>query len=206
MKDISTRLKKIRTLAKLSRADIARKYSVSQETLKAWEYGINQVNNNNVDLLLNIYRNEGILVTKEWLVLGKGEDPKSTFNKEIPSQNFIMDEPFQMQREISFLLNLNPDYIALKVTDDSMAPKFISDCTVIGKKRFADEINKVLGRDCIIKIKGKSEIIFRRLGLDENNRYILSILNPIDLIEEPIIIAKEIEFAAPIIIVRYIDY
>ena len=31
-------------------------------------------------------------------------------------------------------------------------------------------------------------------------------LNPIDLIEEPIIIAKEIEFAAPIIIVRYIDY
>ena len=32
------------------------------------------------------------------------------------------------------MLNLNPDYIALKVTDDSMAPKFISDSTVIGKK------------------------------------------------------------------------
>ncbi|WP_186647352.1 helix-turn-helix domain-containing protein [Fluviispira vulneris] len=206
---INDRITLLRNLLKLSRADVERKYQLSQETLKAWEYGKNNINNTNIDFLLNIYRNEGVLVTKEWLVKGTGISPTSsvTANK-INSEefNFLMDEPFQMEREIKFLLNLNPDYISFRVNNDSMTPKFQNDSIVIGKKRFASDITKTVGKDCIIKIKGKKDILLRRIGLTEKNKYILSVLNPIDLVEDPIIIASELDFSAPVIFVRYCDY
>lgn len=207
--EINERLSYLRRLLKLSRADIERKYDLSQETLKAWEYGKNNINNTNIDLVLNIYRNEGILVTKEWLVKGSGILPNLVLKSDSSQNsgfNFLMDEPFQMEREIKFLLNLNPDYISFKVTNDSMSPKFLNDSIVIGKKRFESDIIKTVGRDCIIKIRGKKDTLLRRIGLNDKNKFILSILNPIELIEDPIIIANDLEFSAPILFVRYTDY
>ncbi|MBX9838413.1 MAG: helix-turn-helix domain-containing protein [Silvanigrellaceae bacterium] len=210
MKNITERILYLRNLTKLSRADMERKYDLSQETLKAWEYGKNNINSNNIELLLNIYRNEGILVTKEWVITGKGLIPDSVLKmnkeKEEGTFTFLMDEPFQMEREIKFLLNLNPDYVSLKINDDSMSPKFLNDCIVIGKKRFESEINKTIGRDCIVKIKGKKDLVLRRVGLNDKNKFTLSVLSPFDLIEDPIIIANELEFSAPVLFVRYTDY
>ncbi len=199
------RLKYIRSLSRLSRSQITEKYGISASTLKHWENSAQELSENILNKCVEIYRNEGILFSRDWIISGTGLAPKSF--AEI-GKNFISptlaqvanvnDDELLLIKEVHFFKELYSDGTVMIVPNNDMLPYFRSGDYVCGRWVFSDQIAKAVNQDCIIQLTNGGKY-FRRLVQDNNGNYNITCLNPLEARYEPVLYNVQIECVAPII-------
>ena len=197
------RLKMARTLAGLSRKVLEDKYGISMHTLQAWELGRNPLTDKAASNLVEIFHSTGISCSMQWLLEGVGKSPallESEFTPYPPLDKDIaplLDKENTIQKEIDFFRTHNPNAIVVMVSDDTMEPRYSQGDFVGGTQYIIPQkIEECVGQDCIIEITDGT--FFRRL-MKRKNGYALVSLNPQTETEDPVIFAKHILAATPII-------
>ena len=197
------RIKMARTLAGISRKDLDDKYGISIHTLQSWELGRNPLTEKTASKLVEIFHNGGVSCSIQWLLEGLGKSPSlldsefapyPTINKDIAP---LFAQENTIQKEIDFFKANNPNAVVIMVSDDAMEPVY-STGDFVGGIQYRDplKINECIGHDCIIEIGDGT--FFRRL-MQRKNGYSLVCVNAQTEIDEPVIFAKNILAATPII-------
>ncbi len=195
------RLKQIRTLSRLSRSQIFNKYGVSASTLKHWENSI-ELSDSNLSKCVDIYREEGILFSREWVTSGTGLAPKS-FTEIAKNLNHshqanpTNENELLLLEEVKFFRDLYQDGTVMIVPNNDMLPYYKGGDYVCGRWIFSDQILKAVNQDCIIQLVNGGKY-FRRLVKDNNGFYNIACLNPLETKSEPVFYNVQIESVAPI--------
>lgn len=200
------RLRSIRTQLRHSRNYICQTYKLPIDTLRAWENGKVRLTEKAITRCLSIYRKEGVILSKSWIVTGEGLPPKlaveigNFFESDNQKQNLEMDDTLLMVKEADFFKNLNPDSTILLVTTEEMLPYYAPGDYVGGRLKSKTDIDDCIGKDCIVISKSQKKY-FRRLSKNIlDGSYNLVCHNPHwGKTLEPVIFDVDIESVAPII-------
>ncbi len=209
MKTPGKRLKYVREkLLKLSRSEISEKHGLSKDTLAAWENEKIQVSEKGIERCIKIFSAENLIVSREWLLIGKGLDPSFSFDLSryfgLPAgdenKEEVEDDSICIIKEINFFRSSSKNSVTGIISSDEMLPLYSRGDYVGGKLRYGSEISDCIGKDCIIHTK-TGEIYIRRVLKNPNGKnYNLACLNPSwSGNSEPVLFNVEIESAAPII-------
>lgn len=199
------RLKHLRSLVRLNRTQISDKYGLNPNTLKSWENNVYALTEKAIKKCIEIYEDEGIIFSHEWLLSGKGLAPK-TFaeigkNFNMPKDSLTIDEnenELFLLKEVKFFKDLYSDGTVMIVPNNDMLPFYKVGDYVCGRWLFLDKISQAVGQDCIIQLINGSKY-FRRLVQDNNAFYNITCLNPLEVRYEPVLYNVQIECVAPII-------
>ena len=204
------RLKYIRSILRVSRAYMQEKYSLPEVTLKSWENGTTKLTQSGAQRCVEAYRNEGLIVSEDWIMEGIGLDPKSTVtvshyfatptNQEISFE----DDELAMVRDANLFKESHPNAVVMLVSNDDMRPFYLPGYYIGGKMRYDDKIGLSVNKDCIIYLKN-GERYFRRLIRSNSGGYNLTCLNPNETTAEPVLFNVDIESVAPVIWHRWKD-
>ena len=186
--NINERIRLLREYIRVPRSYFEIKYQLSKETLKKWETNSYKINNNSINKIIKIFKNEGVIVPKEWLECGIGHIPMMIPNYDqtltTEDKSFLISknipEELKTSKEIEIILKFYNNTIHLFINDESMQPVYPMDCCVIGIKKSGKYIEEVKSKDCIIKIKLFPHPIARRINSIDNNTYCLSNLNLVE--------------------------
>jgi hypothetical protein len=201
-------------LNNLSRAKLNKKYGISEDTLKFWE-GSDHLGKNALQACINLYLNENIVLTEEWIAEGKGVCPKvyldlSRYFNELsaPYENSKVHDEILMLKEIDFFKNSSSNAVVYLIKDESMLPFYAPKDYVGGRFRVGEDALKFCtGKDCIIEIKNNEKLFGRLTRNKTNDGYNLTCLNPAwGSVPQPIIFNIDIVCAAPVIWHRRFDY
>lgn len=209
LKTPGERLKYIRSLLRLTRSYLQEKYNLPEVTLKSWENGTTNVSSSGAKRCVEIYLNEGMIVSEDWILEGLGLDPTASVKVSqyfaIPSSKELLagDDEVCMLREANTFKESQPGIVIMIVSNDDMRPFYKPGDYVGGKMRFGNDVQTGVNKDCIIHLKN-GERFFRRL-IKGNKGYNLTCLNPGETTAEPVLYNVEIEGAAPIIWHRWKD-
>jgi hypothetical protein len=206
---IGNRIKSTRMLSGKTRKSFALESGISLPTLRFWEEppesGRSGLTDKGADRLIEAFHECGIQCTKDWLLYGKGFGPKliktdlSDFFEQI---DFYLDEEHALLKDIENFKETNLESIVAIIPDDSMLPLFASGDYVGGIKKYHDDINKLIGLNCIIEFKDK--ILVRKLIAGEStNTFSLIILNHDSPTLDPVILNVRPNYAAEIIFHRW---
>lgn len=80
LKNSGEGLKHILALLRVSRAYLQDKYGLPEVTLKSWENGTVKLTFTGAKRCVEIYRNEEIIVSEDWIMGGVGLDPTASVN------------------------------------------------------------------------------------------------------------------------------
>lgn len=208
------RIKYIREeLLKVSRAYLHEKYGLSVDTLAAWENGKIQLTEKAIDRCIKIYAGEGLIISREWILLGEGLSPKFSLDlnryfKSLPTQKpeEKIDDQFLLASEIDYFQSLASNSVTAIITSEDMLPLYAPGDHVGGRYRYDEEIDNCIGKDCIIRTKDDAIYIRRIVKNPQRQGYNLVCLNPQwSGNPEPVIFGVTIECAAPIIWHRKLD-
>lgn len=198
------RLKYIRSLLRVTRAYLQEKYGLPEVTLKSWENGTTNLTQTGAKRCVEIYLNEGMIVSEDWIMEGIGLDPTTSVNvsryfatptdKELP----IEDDEICMFRDANTFKESHPGVVIMIVSNDDMRPFYKSGDYIGGKMRFGKAIDSAVNKNCIIQLKN-GDRFFRRLIKNHMKHYNLTCLNPDETTAEPVLYNAEIEGAAPVI-------
>jgi hypothetical protein len=206
-----SRLKHLRSILRITRAYIEKKYKLPEITLKSWENETIKVSRNGVKRCVEVYKSEGLIVDEGWIADGKGLDPTVRLSVghyfSMPSDASLPveeDDEIAMMRDANDFKKRYPNVVIMIVSNDEMSPYYEAGDYVGGRLRTASELEEVINRDCIVYLKGGGQY-FRRIFQDTLGRYNLCCLNPAGKTTEPVIFNAEIEWAAPVCWVRKRD-
>lgn len=205
---IGKRVRMLRKMTGLPRKAFAVRHSISVNTLQNWEDGRSRLKEKGAKRLVLALREDGILCSLKWLLLGKGNLPYITqkiyYNQEtsLAIEETIadyVDEEMQIINEISNLQQYYRDIIDLVVKDEGMAPYFMIEDYVAGKRLYNQDIERAIGLNCIVETV-TGELYLRNLKAGEKrNTYNLLCLNLNTTLKEPLIYGAELISAAPVI-------
>lgn len=204
------RLKYIRSILRVSRSYMQEKYSLPEVTLKSWENGTTKLTQSGVQRCVEAYRNEGLIVSEDWVMEGIGLDPKSTvtvshyFATPTKQEISFEDDELAMVRDANFFKESHPNTVVMLVSNDDMRPFYLPGDYIGGKMRYGDKIELSVNKDCIIYLKN-GERYFRRLIKSISGNYNLTCLNPNETTAEPVLFNVDIEGVAPVIWHRWKD-
>ena len=162
------RIKELRKITHLSRRAFADKHEIPAGTLQNWEDAkFGGLTEKGAQRLIEVFAREGILCHLAWLMHGEGEKP---ITQRLMAHHVIAIEKDQayandeaiIQQELQTFYRLNPTAIHTIIHDDLMEPYFFRGDIVAGKRRFHEEINQLVGKDCIMQTQA-GEIVVRRL-------------------------------------------
>ncbi len=206
------RLRLLRSLCGKTRAEIEQLYAIPEISLRQWENDKYRLTDKSALRCHHVYNSEGLHVSLEWIKQGVGLDPFFTksLNKNLVQFSLqetnpdpylydqkLGDELNQLE-EAHFFKKKHPDATILLVTQDEMAPFYIAGDYIGGIYLSTNDLDKAIGRDCIVELKNGSTI-FRKLSKDALERLNLVCLNPMTIHPEPILFQPEILRAAPVI-------
>ena len=208
--NINERIKNLRKLARLPRSYFEIKYQLSEDTLKKWESQNYKLAKSSIDRIINIFKSEDIIVTKEWLNEGSGQEPvffipdsnvvnvKSEKKKNLLTIDPKLPDEIKTAKEIEIISGFYANTVYTYINDESMLPIYTIDSCVIGIKKYENFID-CAGKDCIVKIKELEHPVFRRVIFNDNNVFSLCILNHAEIANiTPILHNVNIEFIAPV--------
>ena len=204
------RLKYIRSMIRVSRSYMQEKYGLPEVTLKSWENGTTKLTQLGAQRCVEAYRNEGLIISEDWIMEGVGLDPKSTvtvshyFATPMNSEFAIEDDELAMVRDANSFKESHPNAVIMIVSNDDMRPFYWPGDYVGGKMRSCEEIERSINKDCIVHLKN-GERFFRRLIKNNLGGYNLTCLNPNEITAEPVLFNVDIESVAPIIWHRWKD-
>jgi DNA-binding transcriptional regulator YiaG len=203
------RLKSLRRMTGFSRRAFAEKHEISPNTLQNWEDGkAGGLTEKGAKRVILALREEGIQVSKRWLLEGEGikpyiSDAVYTSNdlesygedKALPQTK----EEIAIIAEVQALHSLYPNLIDFVIKDDAMHPYYQTGDWVAGVKRFNEDIASVCGKTCIVgTVNG--DIYLRHLQPSNiTGHYNLLCTNINATASEPVFNNIELEFAAPVI-------
>jgi transcriptional regulator with XRE-family HTH domain len=199
------RARTLRALTGLSRADFEKETGIPRGTLQHWEdenrNGLTQAGAERLSKACNIL---GIPASFEWLMYGAGSGPKFSQPAYEPSTSTSETSKTreQAEKELSFFMSNHKNAIDHIVPDDSMTPRFIEGEVVAGVRYFKDDIEKVVGQDCIVVTKDGLTLLRNLKASDLTGHFTLVCNNPHTAASNPIIKDVELISAAPVIWAR----
>ncbi len=200
----SERLKHLRALLRVSRAFLQEKHGIPEVTLKSWENGTVKLSLAGVKRCIDAYRDEGLIVTEDWLLEGIGLDPTSSatigqyFAEPKQAQMPLKDDEACMIRDANLFKESYANAVVMMVSGDEMRPFYKPGDYVGGKLRSGKDIKTVINKDCIVYLKDKSRF-FRRVVKNSSGGINLTCLNPNENTSEPVLFNVKVESVAPII-------
>jgi hypothetical protein len=206
------RLKYLRSILRLTRAYIEKKYNLPEITLKSWENSMIKISKNGIKRCVAVYKNEGLIVDESWIADGKGLDPTVRLSlghyfampSEIVNLPIDADDEVAMMRDAQEFRERYSNAVVMIVSNDEMSPHYRAGDYVGGRLKNSNELDCIINKDCIIYLKGGGQY-FRRLFKDSLGRFNLACLNPMGRTAEPIIFDADIESAAAVIWIRRKD-
>lgn len=207
LKTSGERLQYIRTLIRVTRPYIEKNYGLSADTLKAWEYDKQPITENGLKRCMDIFRTEGLLVTRNWILAGEGLAPKLSINvsrifeeRDEGQGEQPLDDEMLMLKEAEYFKKLAPHSVILMVTTEEMLPFYAPGDYVGGRYKTKKELEDAIGKDCIVKTRQGDKFFRRLIKNSTSDGYNLVCLNPAwggSL--EPVLYDVAIEWAAPVI-------
>lgn len=202
------RLRSLRKMADLTRKDIQEKYHINAGTLQGWEDArFGGLTSKGASRIVKALRNEGMQCHVDWLMHGVGTPP-------LPSDSLYMgsdvlttlgvapgspSDDTAIVEELMCFRRCNPQGIDLLISDDGMEPQFMRGDYVAGKKRTGNQIQELIGMNCIVETNS-GEVMLRNLrSSKEKDLYTLTCVNPHASVFEPIIYNISLVSAAPVI-------
>lgn len=200
---VGNRVKSARMLTGHSRQAFAAVSNISMATLRAWEepttgrFGLTKKGAKRFIHALNEF---GIYCTEDWLLCGHGHGPniiQTSSEKKFDENEVTWGEEEAILKDINAFKKNNPDPIVAIVTDGSMLPLFSYGDYVGGCKVYEEDIKKLIGMNCIVKMQDKA--LMRRLSSFSENGYTLTSLNQESTVVDPVITGAVLKFAAEIV-------
>lgn len=205
-----SRGKKLRTLRKMSGLtlnELADKYGIGVSTIKYWESAKNEgLSDKGAKKIITAMQKEGIQCSYMWLMHGVGLPPQfvNIQYSEASKQAFVsdpnrMEEETAISHEISTFCDRINDAITLTVFDDGMEPLYTIGDSVGGKRFFGENLEKVIGKNCIIET-ADHQLLCRRIARGKSPEYFnLYCINPHTISSPPNLYNTQIISAAPIV-------
>lgn len=204
------RLKTARMMTGLTRNGLEEKYKISASTIQSWEAAkAGGLTERGVARVLPVLHQEGVTCTADWLLYGIGTGPQPT-NIPLPADagelldHRLPDEKAIIQELLTFR-NLNHNSVDLIVPDDGMGPQYQLGDYVAGIRRTREEIDTVLGLNCIVQT-AHNDMQFRRVKKGSRpGLYNLVCINADTEVFETTLYDQELITAAPVIWHRRCD-
>lgn len=201
------RLKYVRNLANLSREQLCMQGSITINihTLVGWENarfgGLTKLG---AEKIIKRLEEVGVLCSLDWLLEGQGRQPfidygfLSILNISKNSDGIETEDQI-IERELALFKAKNANSIDLLVNDDCMLPEFYVGDYVAGIKRFGDEIESLIGLDCIVETAAKVYFLRNIKPGQTKGCYTLVCTNTKSTQKDSILFNIKIDSAAPII-------
>lgn len=177
---VGRRLKRLRLMAGLNRAQLAELAGAGVTSISIWENAAgNAMTDKSADKIISALKERGVTCSKEWLLNGSGTDPQVTLTKqgtiaantEQAAEQVIGQLAPQtivaLQEEIKLFAHSNPLAVIIKVEHDGMKP-FIQKGDVLGgiwQQATWTQLNT--DEFCIVEMDGKLDIRNIRSGTKE---------------------------------------
>lgn len=212
-KTTGQRLSFLRRLSGKTRAQISRAHGIPEISLRQLEHDKYRLTEKTAQRCYEIYAQEGIHVTLEWIKTGSGLDPlfATRLNQSLsclsvqeepsPFPSPESDELLQVQEAYAFQKK-HPHATILFITGDEMGPFYAPGDYVGGI--FYDmsrpELRKLcVGKDCIIELEPQVQVFRRLIQANETPLFNLVALNPTTQGLEPVLYHRSVLRAAPVI-------
>jgi hypothetical protein len=215
-KEKGLRLKCVRNFANLTRQVIIDKYgkefSLNAHTLQGWEVGRHGgLSRKGAKKIASLVALEGVRCSPEWLLYGVGSGPSifekfeevSQLDEPINNGNFSQaDERSHIYDELEFFMKMNKNVEYLFVEDDAMEPFYCRGELVAGGSYQARDIEKCIGKDCIVKKKDGQCLLRQLRKSDQKDRYNLLGINSDASIKSIVSYDVEVISVAPVLWIR----
>jgi len=181
-KEAAARLKQARSLTELPRTIFAKKHKLSANSLAAWENGTSAFSEEVVENLASILSKEGIKVSSDWIMTGKGTEPTDLGLSSIQNSNFlplsISDEEEFIWRATAAFKEFYKDSLMLVIYDDSALPFYRPGDHVAGKIIPHEQLAFITDEPLIVELENGG-LMLRYIELtSEPDVYNLKAINP----------------------------
>ncbi len=209
-KQRGNRVRILRTSLRLSRRAFAEKYGIPRGTLQNWEDGrYGGLTEKGAMQLVEIMYGEGLYCSVEWLLHGIGEAPPvaKVYDallvnpikvQDMPLERLVYQERAFMDEELAlYRRHYHLEVLDLCLPDDKMAPGYCQGEMVAGRKRYKQDIAKLLGQVCIVQLSD-GRVLLRELQASLSaSRYQIGYGN-VEQTDEPKIQEVELICVAPV--------
>ena len=157
----AVRLKKLRSMARLSRRVFAEKYGVAQGTLQNWESPRNGgLTESGAHIVIQCFSREGIDVSYQWLMMGLGEGPLSSVSVGVRRGRGDIDRVLFHERESECFKKANKNSIVYRLNDNHMWPKYAPGDMFMGvPKRALGGSSGLIDRLCIVQVDDDRQLL-----------------------------------------------
>lgn len=164
------RLRMIRKEVGLSRRAFSEKSGIPPRTIQNWEdEGGTGLTIKGSEKIINSLKKMGLYCSPEWLLHGIGEMPtiqndadkrlrqlSPSITTKTETETEINDKVY---KEIDLLKKHENDIMDIRVSDNSMQPRFEEGDFVAGKCLYGEDICKAIGKDCIVVTTGNKKML-----------------------------------------------
>lgn len=187
-----------------SRAYFKDKYDLSPSTLQMWEtFEKGGLGEDAAYRLSNIYQQEGLNVTPEWLMYGMGTDPLERFRigspgfGKIPTSSPSNDK--NIGDELKYFHALNVGALHQMIEDDAFLPWLAPGDYVAGLPYYDSDIKNCIGHICIVELENGETLVRHIKAGSSDGCYTLVCTNPESMTSNRILHDCKLVLAAPII-------
>lgn len=181
----------------MNRKAFAKKFNIPYPTMQNWEDGrFGGLSKRGAKIIANVFTQEGIQCTPEWLLDEEGPAPKT-----MPKVPMHISEPqvngySAAQKEIKAFYENNPHAVHTTVSGNTMEPRFCDGEYVAGIQHKLEELQLLVGKDCIIHEKTGDVSVKRFIAIQSDNLLQLSTYANDKITELKL---KDLLYAAPVI-------
>jgi hypothetical protein len=181
--------------------------SININTFTGWESAkFGGLSVDGAEKIINRIEKAGVMCSLEWLLDGTGLSPQVIIPTISESNNAKtnMIPSFEAHEraifeELIIFRKFYKDIIYMVIQDDGMHPIYRQGEWVAGINRHDQEIQKLDGLDCIIKMED-GQVLFRNLRVTEDtNLYNLVCNNTQTILKAPVLYNVKLTSAAPVI-------
>lgn len=173
-KSIGARFRSARSLVPdLNRKSFCERYEINRYTMQSWENGLHVSKGKNVEKFIEALAREGISCTSEWLIDGIGEPARPFIDTQVPQKESpqknqqpqppeIYDEEHEhlIDLLISSYADINKESVKMRVSDESMSPKFRAGDWLIGT--LYESPAEIHQKFCIVEL-GQNRFVARKV-------------------------------------------
>lgn len=147
------RLRKLRSMAGLSRRVFAERYGVAQGTLQNWESPRNGgLTEPGAHTVIRCFSSEGVNVSYQWLMMGLGKGPLPSISVGVRKKRGDVDRVLFDEREAECFKKANKNSIVYTLSDNCMRPKYAPGDLFMGvPRRTLGGSSGLIDRLCIIQ-------------------------------------------------------
>jgi transcriptional regulator with XRE-family HTH domain len=205
------RVKSLRKMTGLSRRKFAKEAGFAYSTLQHWEDPEDGLPESTAREFLKVLPHFGIHCSYEWLMYGTGTTPEilnrlQSFVQQFPENHVekekVSADTVQIAKELFVFMEQSSNSVNLRVPDNAMEPRFIAGELVAGIRKYGQDIQNLVGQDCIVLVQGGDIYLRTILKGSLEGSYHLAPLNPKTYAAKPFLYNVELVSAAPIIWAR----